>query len=222
LLFALLNLAWIGWKITSDKNIVIEKTPEAPVKPEPEPVDEPLIAPIEIEPEEDPLLANAFLAVSVKNAELLKQQLSGSAYRSAWSTLDNTLRKISGVYGAFDCQTEGGRYVFHFFSESQDDAIFHALCAGRVMLDMAGIINRVPFDLSAQASGSEIDSREIDMPFVGLALSVDEEQPEQLQDKVELIELSSEDSGRLLVSGFKEHYELLLKKQMKQLKQQGL
>jgi hypothetical protein len=218
--FIVVCLAWIGWILYRDQNIVLSDrtsphtltSSSADSSSVEEDTDE-------IEEEVEAPQANACLAICVKNADVLKQQLSGSAYREVIFKLEQTLLKISKIYGAIDCIPKHNRYIFRFFSDERSDALFQAICSGRVMLDLAGIIKRVPFDLSAQVADDETELHDVDMPFVGLAVTRGPDASELLTDKVQLIEISTEQQDRLLVSGFENHYEVLLQKQMAQFKQ---
>lgn len=221
-LFILTGAAWIAWKLYNDKNIEFIKTNPANTEPyedleaeheeaEEERYDEPAAVSI-----------NACLAVCVKNAEVLKQQLSGPAYRECIAEFERKIKNIGALYGAIDCKAGSDRYFLLFHSEDRDEAIFSAVCSGRVILDLAAINKRVPLDLSAQVSSDSAELENISMPFVGLAVSRSEAISAAIHEKVELIEISQEEQNRLLVSGFEASYEALLQKQMAQFKQHSL
>lgn len=160
-------------------------------------------------------LPRAYLALCVKNASVLQHQLNGETYRRTFKQLENRVQQVGKLYGLAESQWSKDRYILTFSASAPSIAAFHAACAGKLLLDLAGIIHRVPLDLSAQISMDEDRLLDIEMPFVGLAISDDTQMQDLLEGKVEHLNLSDNDARRL-ISGFASPYAELLKKQIEQ------
>ena len=169
---------------------------------------------------EEPTVDNeqAYLAVVVKNMATLQQQLSGTMFRQTVSALETRIQQIAALYGAHHTDWREDRWIITIVNEQHLDACFNACCAGRLILDLASIINKVPVDICVQVSAQEQDLEGIDMPFVGLAFNCHDDNEETLNEKLEWIAVSEEDTQRKLVSAFKAPYETLLQRQMAQFK----
>lgn len=162
--------------------------------------------------------APAYVALCVKNISVLQQQLNGKMLRATLAELSRVMENIGHLYGARNCHWLGDRYLITFQAGSQADALFNAACSARLMLDLAGIVNRVPLDLAAQLSLSEQALREINMPFVGLAIDTNAAGCEELAEKVEYLEIGDENPERKLIADFVAPYKALLQKQMHQIR----
>jgi len=159
----------------------------------------------------------AYLSLCLKNVEVLKHQLNGATFRKTFKELEEKVFSIGNLYGLHESRWQDDRFLLCFKSHDEESALFNAACSARLLLDLAGIINRVPLDLSAQISLSEHELTDVDMPFVGLAIAESSPGPELLDSKVEYLHISEHES-RKLISKFVEPYADLLKKQMEQFK----
>lgn len=158
---------------------------------------------------------HSYLALCVKNVMVLQDQLNGETFRNTFSLLEKRIHQVGKPYGLQSCRWVKDRYLLTFSANENDTPLFHAACAGRLMLDLLGIINQVPLDLAAQISLEEAHLTQIKFPFVGLAIDTHNDLS-SLENKVEYIQLS-EDDDRQLISRFSEPYAELLKKQTNQL-----
>ncbi len=156
---------------------------------------------------------HAYLALCVKNVAVLEHQLNGKTFRHTFKQLEKRLHQVGKLYGLKHCHWLNDRYLLSFSATDQEAALFSAACSGRLMLDLVGIINRVPLDLAAQISLDESSLTEVQMPFVGLA--IEGQVQDQLSGKVEYLTLDESD-GRSLISNFAQPYAELLKNQINQ------
>lgn len=171
---------------------------------------------IDSEPEQ----ALAYATLCVKNVGTLQQQLNGETFRATFRKLEQKLSAICQLYGSTTCYWERDRYVVVFASVLESDALFNAACAARLMLDLTGVTNRIPLDLSAQVSLEQANTLADPMPFVGLAVHEAKQAFTYLEQRVKLLEISDEDTTRRLIESFEQPYSELLKKQTAQLSEQ--
>lgn|GEM_PF-3417043 len=162
----------------------------------------------------------AYAALCIKNVGVLQQQLNGETFRKTFNQVEQKLNKIGQLYGALDCHWEQDRYFIKFGAAQESEALFNAACAAKLMLDLAGITNRIPLDLAAQISLQKQNTLQDDMPFVGLAVHEVKDAFSLLKPRTELLEISEDDASRRLISAFSPPYADLLKKQMAQLSDQ--
>jgi len=168
--------------------------------------------------EEAPLTQQcAYLSLCVKNVTVLKHQLNGETFRNTFQTLAQKINSVGRLYGLTESHWETDRYLLCFKSHDQQTALFNAACTGRILLDLIGIINRVPLDLSAEIAFHEAQINSIDMPFVGLAIDTEENPCDYLDTRVEYLKID-EHENRQLISKFLEPYADLLNRQMEQFK----
>ncbi len=161
----------------------------------------------------------AYVALCIKNIGTLQQQLNGSAFRNTFNLVEEMIEAIMHLYGADDWRWHNDRYLIEFQTEGENNqALFNAACAAQLMLDLCGIINRVPLDLSAQIALHRNDLTETAMPFVGLAVDRLAADADCLKPKVEYLDLGEEAPSRLLIKHFVGPYNDLLQKQMEQIR----
>lgn len=172
------------------------------------------------EPEEAAISEPAFATLCIKNIATLQQQLSGDSFRTTFRKLESKLNHISQLYGAVECHWERDRYFIEYRAAKPEDALFNAACATRLMLDLAGITNRIPLDLSGQISLARENTLVDDMPFVGLAVHQAQDAFAMIEDRVELLELGDNLGSRRIISIFFQPYDELLKNQTSQLSEQ--
>ena len=162
----------------------------------------------------------AYAALCIKNVGVLQQQLNGETFRKTFNQVEQKLNKIGQLYGALDCHWEQDRYLIKFGATEQSDALFNSACAAKLMIDLAGITNRIPLDLAAQISLDKHSTIKSTMPFVGLAVHEADDAYDLLNGRIELLDIGEDDSTRKLISAFVQPYSELLKKQIAQLGEQ--
>ncbi|WP_096086006.1 hypothetical protein [Agaribacterium haliotis] len=162
---------------------------------------------------------SACVALRIKNVSVLQNQLSGAMFRSTFKTFEVKLNNIGALYGADSWRWHNDRYLIEVQAESQEQALFNAACCAKLMLDLCGIIDRVPLDLSAQVGLDENTLESASMPFVGLAIEDCADSLLLLQDRVSLLEYGDTSANCQLIAEFHSPYAELLHKQMQSLKQ---
>ena len=160
---------------------------------------------------------SAYAALCVKNVGTLQQQLNGATFRNTFSALENFIEAIGHLYSAKEWHWQNDRYIIEFSAGGDEhEALFNAACASRLMLDLCGIIHRVPLDLAAQISLKQDDINTVSMPFVGLAIDPESAECKDLSPKVAYLELGEDAPSRMLIKHFCPPYAELLQKQTNQ------
>ncbi|WP_370979874.1 hypothetical protein [Agaribacterium sp. ZY112] len=163
---------------------------------------------------------SAFVALRIKNVAVLQNQLNGSVFRSTFKLLEKRLNTIGALYGACNWRWHSDRYLIEVKANEQEQALFNAACCAKLLLDLCGILDRVPLDLSAQISLDDHKLESATMPFVGLAVDESTLSHQDLNGRVALLQYGDESAQCQLIAEFLPPYAQLLQKQMHSLKQQ--
>lgn len=160
-----------------------------------------------------------FSVIHIKNLGVLKQQLNGQNFREAISRLESIIADVMALYGGRHFQLIDNYYLLEFGVQNErGEALFHATCSAFLILELAGIINKIPLDLAALVSANEMDIVPEKLPFAGLILEATAGNETLITRRINFMELGTED-GRRVVSGFHQPFHTLLENQRKQLSQ---
>ena len=164
-----------------------------------------------------------FAIITIKNFEVTKQQLSGENFRKVIAKFENILSDVSVIYGGAYYFSEGPCYNLGIpldISQSEtkiDDIIFKAICSAYLVLELGGIVNKIPLDLSALVSDKHTDKQSL-QPVPGLHIEEHLAKHEHLLHRLQLLDVD-EAGTQNIVAGFKEPFHTLLENQRKQLAQ---
>ncbi len=162
-----------------------------------------------------------YALISVKNLEVTKQQLSGENFRKTISQFEKILSDVLAIYGGSHFELEGSNYKLCISYDPNDDeskiddVMFKAVCSAFLVLELGGIVNNIPLDLSALISDKDthvFNHRSL----VGLHIEDHLSLREHLTHRIKLIEVS-ESATQKIVSGFEEPFHTLLENQRNQL-----
>lgn len=162
-----------------------------------------------------------YAIIHLKNLDVLKQQLNGESFRSTLACVEHIIRDVMGLYGGRQVELNGNYYVLTFKAgEEIGEAQFRAACSAYLILELAGIVNKIPLDLAALVSEQEQDLSPGRLPFSGLIINETGGQNPLMLERIALMDLGTED-GRKVFSGFYPPYQSLLENQRKQLAQRN-
>jgi len=160
-----------------------------------------------------------YAVIHIKNYDVLQQQLSGQNFRKTFSRMEKIIADVLALYGGSKFVLEENYFILNFPAhDSRAEAIFRGVCSAYLVLDLTGTINNVPLDLAGLVSAKNDSSHRVRLPISGLILSVDAEDEELLQRRVQFMPLD-EDNDSKVVSCFEQPFQSLIEKQQKQLLQ---
>lgn len=166
---------------------------------------------VEDEPEQ------VYAVIHIKNLDVLRQQLNGQSYRDTIARLEKITSDVMALYGGHHFELVDNYYVVKFNErDNRGEALFNAACSAYLIMELAGIINKIPLDLAALVSGDESYIEPEKLPFAGLIVEAGAGAEELIHRRIEFMELGTED-GRQVLSGFKQPFQSLLEKQHQQL-----
>ncbi len=162
---------------------------------------------------------SVFSVIHIKNLNVLKQQLNGQAFRDTIARLEKIIADVMALYGGKKFALIDNYYVLTFkASDSHGEALFRSACSAYLILELAGIIDKIPLDLAALVSAQENDVTPEKLPFAGLIVESSAAQNELINHRTEFMDLGKDD-GRQVIAGFKQPFQNLLDGQTKQLLQ---
>lgn len=163
--------------------------------------------------------SEVFAIIHIKNLNVLKQQLNGQSFRDTLARLEKIIRDVMALYGGHKFQLTDNYFVLNFYErDDRGEALFNASCAAFLILELAGIVNKIPLDLAALVSANRDNIVPEKLPFAGLIVEETAGAEILINRRIEFVELGTED-GRQVVSGFQQPFKNLLENQRKQLHQ---
>ncbi len=173
-------------------------------------------APIKIP---EPELPCVYAVIHIKNLNVLQQQLNGASFRDTVARLEHIMRDVMALYGGHKFELKDNYYILSFNThDTRGEALFNASCGAYLILELAGILDKIPLDLAALVSANADDTTPEKLPFAGLILEAMAGAEELINRRVEFMELGTED-GRRVIANFKQPFDTLLENQRKQLAQ---
>ena len=213
-----LLIAIIGWTLYEEDTIQLTKnTKRTSNTGQPPPQDTSDIAGVtEISEPETP--TSFMLAViHIKNFAVLYQQLSGESFRNTVTRFEKIISDVMALYGGHSFELEKNYYVLRFaVTDNQGDALFRAICSAHLVLELSGIINKIPLDLAALVTDTEKEHLGDKLPIAGLHIEESIAGEDVIAHRLELMSLSDEE-GRKVVAGFVQPFKTLLENQHRQL-----
>lgn len=168
-------------------------------------------------PEHDP--ACVYAVIHIKNLNVLYQQLNGASFRDTIERLEHIISDVMALYGGHGFELVDNYYVLSFATHSdRGEALFNASCGAYLILELAGILDKIPLDLAALVSANHDDIVPEKLPFAGLILEATAGAEELINRRIEFMELGTDD-GRLVIASFRQPFSALLENQRKQLAQ---
>jgi len=160
-----------------------------------------------------------FAVIHIKNLNVLKQQLNGQSFRNTTVRLEKIISDVMALYGGHQFQLTENYYVLQFYTrQNNGESLFNASCSAYLILELAGIIDKVPLDLAALVSANENDIVPEKLPFAGLILEVTAASEALISRRIEFMDLGTND-GRRVLADFHQPFKALLENQLKQLYQ---
>ncbi len=168
---------------------------------------------------EEPLHSDVFAIIHIKNLNVLKQQLNGQSFRDTMGRLEKIMRDVMALYGGHQFRLTENYYTLNFQErESRGEALFNASCTAYLILELAGIIDKVPLDLAALVSANKENIVPEKLPFAGLIVEEIAGGEALINRRITFMELGTED-GRQVLSSFRQPFQNLLENQLRQLSQ---
>ena len=155
-----------------------------------------------------------YVTIFIRNHSVLKQQLSGSSYQKLNRQLIDTLNSVVGLYNGEVMEVES-THIRLGFSETSGTAesVFRAICGAYLALELCGIVNNIPLDLSAIVS----NNNETTAPnATGLFINQYLQTLADLHSKIETL-VADTDCEYCLIKAFQPSLQALLDKQRGQL-----
>ncbi len=161
--------------------------------------------------------SEVFAIIHIKNLNVLKQQLNGASFRETIARLEKIMSDVMALYGGHDFKLKDNYYVLNFYErDNRGEALFNASCTAYLILELAGIIDKVPLDLAALVSANKEHIVPEKLPFAGLIVEETAGAETLINRRIEFVELGTED-GRQVVSNFQQPFKSLLENQRTQL-----
>ncbi len=161
--------------------------------------------------------SEVFAIVHIKNLNVLKQQLNGASFRETMARLEKIMSDVMALYGGHDFKLVDNYYVLNFYErDDRGEALFNASCTAYLVLELAGIIDKIPLDLAALVSANKEHIVPEKLPFAGLIVEETAGAETLINRRIEFVELGTED-GRQVVSNFQQPFKSLLENQRTQL-----
>ncbi|MFL0810423.1 MAG: hypothetical protein K6L76_08420 [Agarilytica sp.] len=158
-----------------------------------------------------------YAVIHIKNLNVLKQQLNGQSYRDTLARLEKISADVLALYSGHSFELIDNYYLFKFYErDNRGEALFNAACSAYLIMELSGIINKIPLDLAALVSADEGQIEPEKLPFAGLIVEASAGAEDLIHRRIEFMELGTED-GRQVLSGFKQPFQSLLEKQHQQL-----
>lgn len=168
---------------------------------------------------EEPLHSDVFAIIHIKNLNVLKQQLNGQSFRDTMGRLEKIMSDVMALYGGHQFRLTENYYILNFQErDSRGEALFNASCTAYLILELAGIVNKVPLDLAALVSANKENVVPENLPFAGLIVEEIAGGEALINRRITFMELGTED-GRQVLSSFRQPFQNLLENQLKQLSQ---
>lgn len=167
----------------------------------------------------EPTLPCVYAVIHIKNLNVLQQQLNGTSFRDTVARLEHIISDVMALYGGHNFELKDNYYILSFNAhDTRGEALFNASCGAYLILELAGILDKIPLDLAALVSANDEDTTPEKLPFAGLILEAMAGAEELINRRIEFMELGTED-GRRVISSFKQPFNNLLENQRKQLAQ---
>lgn len=161
--------------------------------------------------------SDVFAIIHIKNLNVLKQQLNGQSFRDTMARLEKIISDVMALYGGHQFQLTENYYVLNFHERgNRGEAIFNASCAAYLILELSGIIDKIPLDLAALVSANKDNIVPEKLPFAGLIVEETAGAEALINRRIAFMELGTED-GRQVLSSFRQPFQNLLENQRKQL-----
>ncbi len=163
--------------------------------------------------------SEVFAIIHIKNLNVLKQQLNGQSFRHTLARLEKIISDVMALYGGHKFQLTNNYFILNFYDrDDRGEALFNASCTAYLILELAGILNKIPLDLAALVSANRDNIIPEKLPFAGLIVEETAGAEMLINRRIEFVELGTSD-GRQVVSGFQQPFKNLLENQRKQLSQ---
>ena len=210
------------WSLIRTGAIVLEPKSERPAPPVPQTVayEEDAAAEQVEEVDQEAIDEGAVYAViHVKNLTVVHDQLSGDNYRKTLARLEKIISDVLALYSGRDFYLQGNAYVLAMpYQESASEAFFRAICCAHLVLEIAGIVNKVPLDLAALVTEAEFDELGGGLPIAGLHIEAKVAEDQTVSHRLELMDIDGESTHKV-VAGFAQPFKTLLDNQRHQLHQ---
>ncbi len=165
----------------------------------------------------DASLPEVYAVVHIKNLNVLKQQLNGASFRDTIARLEHIISDVLALYGGHRFELVDNYYVLRFQErDNRGEALFNASCSAYLILELAGIIDKIPLDLAALVSANAEHIVPEKLPFAGLIVEASAGAETMINRRIEFMDLGTED-GRQVLSRFQQPFQNLLENQRKQL-----
>lgn len=167
----------------------------------------------------EPELPCVYAVIHIKNLNVLQQQLNGTSFRETVARLEHIIRDVMALYGGHKFELKDNYYILSFNThDTRGEALFNASCGAYLILELAGILDKIPLDLAALVSANADDTTPEKLPFAGLILEAMAGAEELINRRIEFMELGTKD-GRRVIANFKQPFNTLLENQHRQLAQ---
>ncbi len=214
---ALLCAALALWSLCRSQALLWEPRPAQ--KPSNEENEEASLA-LQTSPEDEEENAprpEVYAVVHIKNLNVLKQQLNGASFRDTMARLEHIISDVLALYGGHHFELVDNYYVLRFHQrDNRGEALFNASCSAYLILELAGIIDKIPLDLAALVSANAEHIVPEKLPFAGLIVEASAGAEELIHRRIEFMDLGTDD-GRQVLSCFQPPFQNLLENQRKQL-----
>lgn len=158
-----------------------------------------------------------YAAIHIKNLHVLRNQLNGQSFRDTITRLEKIMSDVMALYGGHRFELVNNAYLLEFNAvQGRGEALFHATCSAYLILELSGIIDKIPLDLAALVSANEDDVVPEKLPFAGLIVEATAGAEGLINRRIAFMDLGTND-GRRVVSGFQQPFKTLLENQRKQL-----
>ena len=159
---------------------------------------------------------SAFTLIHIKNIQTIKQQLNGENFRNTLKIMDDIVEDVMCLYGGIEFQWNIDHYKLTLIStESQSEAVFHAICCAYLISEIASTINNIPLDIATLVSLNKQFEDDL-LPRQKLVITAEAVAESSLAARLKLTDSYTE-QGQKLVSEFVQPYKGLLDNQRAQL-----
>lgn len=163
--------------------------------------------------------SHVYAVIHVKNLAVLQEQLSGDNYRKTLGRLERIISDVLALYSGRDFYLQDNAYILALpYHDSASEAYFRAICCAYLVLEIAGIVNKVPLDLAALVTDAEFENRHDPLPIAGLHVEAAVAEDHTVSHRLELLDIN-EGSTDKVVAGFAQPFKTLLENQRAQLHQ---
>lgn|GEM_PF-4816617 len=167
---------------------------------------------------EAPEPVHTYASLQIKNAAVLKQQLSASVYKTTLKRVEKVISDVLALYNGSEFERIDDKFYITFNGEGDlAEAAFRAVCGTHLITELTKVVNNIPLDISSFISTEKNALKENDAPVIsGVALDTDISFNEFVSDRVKLKPLEDE-KQRQYITGFSQAVKALLDEQYKQL-----